>query len=234
MNCPRCDSRISADDANLETLVARCRICDEIFRFNALLSPGPAIPSPRPRAPRPNEVHLVEQDGARSIVIKWYSPDHLVIIPVVALFFGFAAFLFTSTQSIDHFLPAVLIVLGMVLTYNFLANAMNHTTIVVDDTSVLADQGPIPMPGPGAVKIDRAEIYEFFCDQSIRRSRYGAAVTYNVNITDRQGQIRGLVHRADRDCARFIVEQLDEWLGIGRDPLVRQFDSPPSRAIWRT
>jgi hypothetical protein len=45
MNCPRCNGQIQAEDANLSTLVARCRMCQEVFRFADQLGPLTTIPS---------------------------------------------------------------------------------------------------------------------------------------------------------------------------------------------
>ncbi|HEV3080453.1 MAG TPA: hypothetical protein VGY66_11760 [Gemmataceae bacterium] len=33
MNCPKCRSQIPAEDVNLDTLFAKCRYCNEVFRF---------------------------------------------------------------------------------------------------------------------------------------------------------------------------------------------------------
>ena len=35
MKCPRCQGRmVAADDVNLEHLIAKCRACQEVFRFS--------------------------------------------------------------------------------------------------------------------------------------------------------------------------------------------------------
>ena len=34
MNCPRCSALVLADDVNLEHLIAKCRQCQEVFRFS--------------------------------------------------------------------------------------------------------------------------------------------------------------------------------------------------------
>src|ERR1043166_3292364 len=104
MNCPRCRAMVLADDVNLEHLLAKCRQCQEVFRFSAaeieavsdklreqensataisekLLAPEnlPDVPSiAKVSAPKPETI-FVEDDGANlKLVRRWFDASLFV------------------------------------------------------------------------------------------------------------------------------------------------------------
>ena len=80
MLCPRCGSQILAEDANLDTLVARCRQCQEVFNFADQVGARPAA-KPAPPVPRPEGVAVGDLGDRRQLSWPWFR------WPVLALVF---------------------------------------------------------------------------------------------------------------------------------------------------
>src|SRR5438094_8641101 len=101
MNCPRCRATVLADDVNLEHLIAKCRHCQQVFRFSTpdieavsdklhenvttaisekVLEPEklPDVPSiVRVRAPKPESIYM-DDDGANlRLVRRWFDYSYV-------------------------------------------------------------------------------------------------------------------------------------------------------------
>src|ERR1019366_6770250 len=76
MNCPRCGTLILADDVNLNRLLAKCRQCNEVFRFTP---PDCAAHVqtldgwPITKAPKPERIEIEETSDERRMVRKWFT-----------------------------------------------------------------------------------------------------------------------------------------------------------------
>jgi hypothetical protein len=97
MYCPRCDAQILADDVHLGTLVARCRRCNEVFRFADQLGPPAPGGSIERRAAKPDRLLVEDNRDAQQISLAWtVGPPHKVPLAEsraagwVVLLFSFA------------------------------------------------------------------------------------------------------------------------------------------------
>src|SRR5262249_28926751 len=95
MNCPRCDCQVRADDASLDTRTARCRRCNEIFRFDQRLRPWLTATSiPQQRDPRLDRMVVKFENGVGRLSWERFHPARCALALCTAVFSGFWAFVF--------------------------------------------------------------------------------------------------------------------------------------------
>jgi predicted Zn finger-like uncharacterized protein len=75
--CPNCRVSVVAEDIDLSSGLAKCRTCNNVFRFAdapELAAPAAAVAQPRPVADRPGNVVISETPGELSLDYRWFSP----------------------------------------------------------------------------------------------------------------------------------------------------------------
>jgi hypothetical protein len=124
MKCPRCQAQIDAADVNLEHLLAKCRACQEVFRFSSdeieAVSDrvkeheavreyeSPAVFSgtdddrildirvPPVKAPRPESIEVEDWGGKRRIVRRWFVYSYFWTLAFCIVWDGFLVFWYTT------------------------------------------------------------------------------------------------------------------------------------------
>src|SRR5262245_3609493 len=97
MDCPRCNKKIRADDANLDLLVAKCANCQNMFGFEQVLAnvEGKVPLQPSPTFTRPARFCIEESnDLGRHVICRWIQPESALII-VMAIGWNVVAWLLT-------------------------------------------------------------------------------------------------------------------------------------------
>jgi hypothetical protein len=218
MYCPRCESRIQVEDANLDTLVARCRRCNEVFRFDDQLAPRSSAPPARLRTPRPGRLVVEDQGDVRSLSWTWFRFNLLFMIFFCIAWDSFLVFWYWAvlTQEFSWIMalfPVCHVAVGVGLTYATVASLFNGTRITVDYDRLTIHHGPVPWPGNAS--FDKQDLCQLYCDHTTTTNDDTTTTTYNVNAVDGSGRrvvlLKGL---DDRGMALFIEDQLEEWLGI--------------------
>ncbi|MCA9296510.1 MAG: hypothetical protein KC983_08330, partial [Phycisphaerales bacterium] len=96
IRCPRCTEIVPAKDLNLDSQLARCTACDELFSFAGQVAPlvrGPAD-APRTTAPplRPERITTSEIANGIEINRRWFSPFAIVLAFFCVFWDGFIVF----------------------------------------------------------------------------------------------------------------------------------------------
>jgi hypothetical protein len=75
--CPSCRVPVAAEDVALDTGLAKCRTCNNVFRFAD--DPALAVPAvrPRPLVGRPPNVVASETNGELTVKYRWFSPKYI-------------------------------------------------------------------------------------------------------------------------------------------------------------
>jgi hypothetical protein len=218
MLCPRCGSQILAEDANLDTLVARCRQCQEVFNFADQVGARPAA-KPVYRAPRPGGVAMEDLVDRRRLSWAWFRWPVLFMVLFCVVWDSFLVFWYSialggNAPWIMSVFPLLHVAVGVGITYLTLAMLFNRTRVEVGTDGLSVRHGPVPWAGN--VTLDPGEIRQLYCDQTQNRNRRGYPnTTFNVNAVltdDRRVKLLGGLD--DRGLALFVEQQVEEWLGL--------------------
>jgi hypothetical protein len=241
MLCPRCGSEIPASDVNLDSHVARCARCSEVFR---LAGQGPARPARPPaaakRAPRPQGLTVVDDGDRRQIVRRWSTRSILPGLCFCAIWDGFVVAWYTMAfatasrggESARGAVCMVLITLphlalGVGLTYMAQCSLVKNTTVAeVAGGRLRVRHGPLPWPGNH--DLDAAEVRQLYCTEKAADQGRSREPCYDYTVHAVLADHRTvplLDDLDDKTTALFYEQQLEEWLGIKPEHVPGEVDS---------
>jgi hypothetical protein len=222
--CPACRVPVAAEDVNLGTGLAKCRTCNNVFRFDAL--PELAAPSSastvqtraRGPAPQPRSVTVSEGDGALTVEHRWFGPKYIFLTLFCLFWDGFLVawyFIALHTGNLLFVLfPLIHVAVGIVLTYATVAGYVNRTTLRIDGSRLAVRHHPLPWPGN--TELAAADVRQLFCEERISRSRNGPSYTYNLVALLADGSRKKVVAGLDSPSVPLFLEQHAEaWMRIG-------------------
>src|SRR5947207_2675325 len=91
MNCPRCGKLILADDVNLDRLLAKCRACNEVFRFEPADCAAHVQTLdgwPLTKAAKPERIKIVETGDERCLIRAWHEDAYFLGLAACGLWNG--------------------------------------------------------------------------------------------------------------------------------------------------
>lgn len=253
MNCPRCHAQVAADDVNLQHLLAKCRGCQEVFRFSAaeietvsdrIRQGEPPIAPPREeiepdldirvrrvRAPRPPSLEVEDWGEERRLVRRWFNITYLGRAAFCVVWDGFLIFWYSMAFKgqapwIMVLFPVLHLAVGVGLTYATIAGFFNRTVITLRAGTLAVWHGPLPWFGGVELRADAIE--QLYCTEAVRywnaRNNYYAQPQAAVQALLANGTSKLLVNSLPRDEALFIEQQLEEWMGISPRRVPGQVD----------
>ena len=220
--CPTCRVPVAAEDVALDTGLAKCRTCNNVFRFDNL--PGLAAPAVRPRqnVGRPRNVVSSEIDGGLTVRYRWFSPKYVFLAFFCLFWDGFLVFWYamalSSGDTIGLLFPLLHVAAGIAVTYATVAGFLNTTTLRIDPYRLRVTHGPIWWGRP--IQLEVGDVHQLFCDEKVSRGRNGPSYTYNLNALLRDGSRRKVVSGLDSaELPVFLEHHAEEWMGIRDEPV---------------
>ena len=118
LHCPSCAQPIVSEDVNVTHLVAKCRACNAVFRFEPQLGEVARTPphaAPPEKVPLPPGItverddsivpadyrHMERRSGSLRIVRRWFHAKHLAMIPFCIAWNAFLVFWY-SLSSLER------------------------------------------------------------------------------------------------------------------------------------
>ncbi len=223
-----------AEDVNLTQLVAKCRACHAVFRFDAQLSePAPprAAPAPVERVPLPDGLrvdkdesivpgdyrHAERKTGRLTIVRRWFSARYLGMVPFCIAWDAFLVFWYgigvtSGGPWIMFVFPIAHVAVGIGLTYATLAGLVNRTSVSVDGGRLRVRHGPIPWLGNR--DIDAHSVRQLYTEEHTTTGK-NAGTRYAVVAIVHDGPSITLVKNLESSRqALYIEQELEQHLGI--------------------
>ena len=159
---------MAAEDVALDTGLAKCRTCNNVFRFDNL--PELAAPAVRPRqnVGRPRSVATWEDDGGLTVQYRWFSPKYIAMAAFCLFWDGFLVFWYLMAWD-GH-------TLSCCSHPHLAAGTSSHTrqSRVRDTTtreSTRAGECRAPPSREGTGSTSRSATGALFCDEKITRGR---------------------------------------------------------------
>ena len=220
--CPSCRVPVAAEDVALDTGLAKCRTCNNVFRFDNLA--GLAAPAVRPRqnVGRPHSVVSFEEDGGLTVRYRWFSPKYIFLLIFCLFWDGFLvvwyAMAWGSGNTIMLVFPLLHVAAGIFITYWTIAGFVNTTTLRIDPYRLRVTHHPLPWGRP--VQLEVGDVHQLFCDEKVTRGKNGPSYTYNLNALMRDGSRRKVVSGLDSpDLPVFLEQHAEEWMRIQDEPV---------------
>jgi hypothetical protein len=217
IDCPSCRFQIQADDMDLRTMSARCRVCQSLVD----LRPAEAAAAPLP-VPLPERITVSTERGELRIERRWFTWTAIFLAFFTVFWLGFLAFwyamAFASGSREMLLFPLLHVAVGLGVGYSTLAMFVNRTRIVVAGGSLTVRHGPLPWFGSRDIPTGALE--QLYCDEHVNRGRNGTTITYSVRARGRDGKLVKLVSGLpERDQAFFIEQEVERHLGIADRPV---------------
>jgi hypothetical protein len=236
LNCPKCAAEISAENINLERLVAKCSQCDSVFNFEDKLSStygvnSSAVQQQRFAAPRPDKVTLDNFGGVLTLQWRWFTWVILLVTGIAVFWNGivlsmFGSVLFDGLQGGDILAVFPLFVIphfwvGLAMIYYVLTGYINKTTVTVKNGRVAIRHAPLPWWGNK--EVEAATIMQIYTKENNSRYRRGIGTnntTYELHAVLKKGRHLKLLSGLDSsEHALFVEREIEEHLGIEDVPV---------------
>lgn len=222
--CPDCSRPIPVADRQAETGLAKCRGCDEIFRFAAVAERLPV--------PIPAGFDLRRDSEALLLSWRWFEPMHgqLILFTLLwngillwdAIRFSLSALQGPSPASAIGIHLAGTVLTGLPLIYITLSYLLNSTSIRVTREGLSLRHGPLPMPGKRNQQLYPVMLDQLYV-QEMRRlrwhERFGRDEQEIVRSYDLVARLKDsnevrLLNLPEAGQAEFIEVEIERYLGI--------------------
>ncbi|MDX2097614.1 MAG: hypothetical protein SFW36_07540 [Leptolyngbyaceae cyanobacterium bins.59] len=230
LKCQNCGSDISAEDINVNLMIAKCTACNAVFSFADRFDIENVYqPYQKPQVDRPASMSVDHRGSDLIIVRKWFTPVFFFLL-FFALFWNGITWTIVSAILLSRQWPMLLflslhICVGLGILYAALTNLLNSTEIRVDRQQIRIVHGPLPVLGNCTIPVH--EINQIYCKQKISHTRNGVSITYEVYAltNGKEGQKRkalvtGLPNPED---ALFLEQEIEKFLRIDDRPIAGEF-----------
>lgn len=203
LHCATCGATIPAEDVNLDTGLARCRPCDEVFDVKALQAYQEEA-RPREPVPMPRGYSVVDDINGMIITRRWFNWGIIALLIFCCFWDGFLVVWYTIAFTEDSPLimkifPIGHLAVGAALTYCVIAGLFNRTKIDVDYDRVIVRHGPIPCFGNK--RVDAVNVQQAY----VKRSSYQVNNRHRWNVmietADRSSWSAGCTKRSRRSSS---------------------------------
>lgn len=221
LDCPKCATKISEQDMNMERMVAKCTKCDWAFSFANEFSTISATPQAI-KTPKPNNMQVFEKNGKLLMIWPWFDKSFalltfLAVIWNVASLTIIGSGLFAVIQgNISGLLYLLLpnIWIGLGLIYYVLCGYINKTSVFIDDNTLTVEHGPLPLWGKKTLAIDDITHVH---TKRLEHAKYEHAHLYSVYVNMLKDENVKLVSGlTNAEQASFIKQKIRYYLGINR------------------
>ena len=221
--CPSCHVPVAAEDVELSTGLAKCRTCNNVFRFSDVpdLAPWGAA-RPRPPMEKPRSVIAADANGMLTLRYRWFTPKYFMLAFFCLFWDGFLIFWYTIAFNVRNpimvFFPILHVVVGILITYATVAGFVNSTTVRIDGSRLRVDHHPLPWSR--RLDLGIGDVKQLFCDETISQGRYGYSRTYSLNALMSNGARKKILANLDTpELPLYLEQHAEAWLRI-RDEAV--------------
>ncbi|HET7228897.1 MAG TPA: hypothetical protein VFJ16_02715 [Longimicrobium sp.] len=224
--CPSCRVPVAADDVNLSTGLAKCRTCNNVFRFDTEPELAAAPARKRPLSGKPDRVVMSEGNGELTIAYRWFSPKFIFLTFFCIFWDGILLVWYATALASGAWLmalfPVLHVAVGIGLTYWVLCGYVNTTTIRLDGSRMSVRHHPLPWPGNRDYAF--AQVAQLYCEEKVSRGRNGVSCTYNLGALLHDGKRKTVISGADSpDLPLFLEQHAEAWMRITDVPVAGEF-----------
>ena len=215
--CPNCRVPVAAEDIDLSSGLAKCRTCNNVFRFSDTPGLAASAATARPVADMPGNVVISETPGELALDYRWFSLKYIFMAFFCLFWDGFLVVWYAIGVGTGNLImllfPILHVAAGILITYATVAGFVNTTSVRIGRSRVRVWHHPLPFGR--TIDIDTGAVKQLFCEERINRGRNGISYSYDLLAILADGTRKRLLANADSPQLPIYVEQHAEtWLGI--------------------
>ncbi len=218
ISCPSCASPIPSEECNIQSLVAKCPACGNIFSFGDQVV---ASQAPRPIVQRPSGVQVSGSGEVLTLTQRWFNIGVLFLAFFAFFWDGMLIVAYTVMLTSNHvdpkafLFPLIHVAVGVLITYICLCGFVNSTIVTVTRRDVSIAFKPLPFFG--ACTLEIAQVDQFYSEE-IRGSK--GSRSYTLSALLKNGQRKRLLGGlSSPDVALFFEQTLEQWFGLEDRPV---------------
>jgi hypothetical protein len=221
VECRNCGETVSAEDINIDKLVAKCGACHSVFGFD--IAGGKSDTRKRTAIAMPKSMTVENQGGELVITHRWRNLVVVIFLTIFTLVWNgmvWTFFSITLAEGLGLFAAflSIFMVVGVGLAYLTLAIMLNSTEIRASSRRLTVKSGPLPFPG--SVDVHSEDIDQIWVEENISQSRSSngrtsTSVHFPVFMRMQDGTKKTLLrYGQDSDMSLFLEQQIEMHLGI--------------------
>ena len=214
LNCPNCGEQISADNVNIQKMVAVCSVCDTVFQFDT-----PQAKIKRRKVKQPSNLMLNESESLHMAFrtnFRLDKDESFISSAIMSFALTFVTILVTTefvVGGVPLILPLGFIIVTLCLYYWLASIVFNKTDIVMDDERITVSRQPLPTPLIQPVEITLADVVAIRCVETAtsKKEAYDTP-RYRVWAETADNRQRVIVNDVTEEYAYFLAQRMTEWL----------------------
>lgn len=227
LDCPKCNTLISAGDINLTQGLAKCSHCSHEFEIKDVINKDPIR---RPEMMMPDGMEVLRISSMLDIVIDWYrsAPKKTVLSLIGSSFFWnlllIPLVIFLAFQGRFLFIMFFFghLITGLSLLWYLLATLINKTHILVNKDGITIRHSPIATFNNQKIKIPKEKIVQLYVTrytEKIGKNKEGVQAYALSAILDNK-KVIDLVRGMNRETQLYLEQEIETYLGI-KDKIVK-------------
>lgn len=211
INCPNCSTQITAENINIQKMVAVCPACNMLFPFDL-----PDEKAKRRKVKQPQKLTLRD---AEHLHIEFWTNFRLDRSEAVfsSLFGGLGmllvALLTMGAEDVPRLLPLGFLVVSLVFFYSLVLTVINKTHIEMDEDKIKVSRKPFPNPLSSSQEISLFGVVAIQYEETAASKKEGYDTPrYRVWAETEDGSRRTIVNDVTEEYAVFIAQRLEERL----------------------
>ncbi len=207
--CKNCNTEIGATNTDPNDQLIICPTCEVVYQATG---EGDRLASFKPSDRKlPSKMSVEVLNDELIITRRWIGLLPVALLSITSFMLIFGLF-FSEVHTLEFVInPLTWLMFGV--WYFSLSRVVNSTVVRITPQHLMVKQGPLPLRRN--THLNAQDIKQLYVKQHVQRNRKGNTTTYQVHLTDRNGQHKELVSGLERpEQALFLEQEIERYLGI--------------------
>lgn len=215
--CSYCNTKVTANNINLESKIAKCASCDNIFSIKSQLETLKT--KEREYISNIPFVTMNKNDATITFNITWFKGyTEAIFLTLFSLFWnGFMLVWFSIALSSGQLTMALFgsihALIGLFLAYYTICLYVNTKIIIVDSKKIFLEDKPLPFFGNKIIDIEKA--HQLYTKEIVTYSKNRKNTSYKLAIITSKNKDFDLpIHFSKKDEALYLEQEIEKFLKI--------------------
>lgn len=222
LKCKKCGEDIPSQNVNINKTLAKCDSCGSMFTFEDDVffenKRG------RPEFIMPEGIEVLKLLTSMEMEMSWFRSMKrsnlafeimfTVLWNVIVL--GMVAAMVAGGAVINLIFLAIHLLVGLTLGYRLLAKFINKTNIIIDDTTIKLEHGPLKMTGKRDLIIENKNVEQLYVSEYVTNvQKNGQPVrAFGLYLILKNRKKIQLVKDSNKESALYLEQEIERYLKI--------------------
>lgn len=221
LNCSNCGEKVSAENINIQQMIAVCSACDSVFDVQR-----PMAKIKRRKVKQPTNIQVHETETQHELAFRTNfrldKDENFIGSAVMSFAFTFMTLLLLTEMIAGDGIPFVIPLgfgLATLLAYYWLGlQVYNKTHISIDEDTIQVARKPLSNPSQQPIEISLSGVVGIRCEETDISKKEGYDTPrFRVWAERADGSRRTIINDVTENYALFITQYLDEHLMLEHD-----------------